>query len=124
VIPETRLPDPSGNPVVVPELELSLAPAAMGLSKRYGRSWSERTLHLIDTLGPFVLGYLEAIVRAADVRASVLATEDPDLAGISFTIPEAIAFPVDAEDDVDESDEDESELEPELVVAEIEDANE
>lgn len=124
VIPETRLPDPSGNPVVVPELELSLAPAAMGLSERYGRSWSERTLNLIDALSPFVLGYLEAIVRAADVRASVLTTEDPELAGVSFTIPEAIGLPVDAEEYIDESVNDEAELEPELVEAEIEDANE
>ncbi len=53
----------------------------MGLSERYGRSWSERILTLIEKLGPFTLGYLEAIIRAADVRASVLVTEDPELAG-------------------------------------------
>ncbi len=123
VIPETRLPDAQGNPVIVPELELSLAPAAMGLSDRYGRSWNERTLNLLDTLGPFVLGYLEAIVRAADVRASILASEDPELAGVSFTIPEAIGS-LDKEDDfTDDNDDDDLELEPELVEAEMEDAN-
>lgn len=122
-IPETRLPDVHGNPVIVPELELSLAPAAMGLSQRYGRSWSERILTLIDQVGPFTLGYLEAIVRAADVRASVLATEDPELAGTSFTVPETIALPEDAEDVSDGNHDDESELEPDLVESEIEDAN-
>jgi CRISPR-associated endonuclease/helicase Cas3 len=123
VIPETRLPDEHGSPVIVPELKVSLTPAAMGLSERYGRSWSERTLTLIDKVGPFTLGYLEAIVRAADVRASVLATEDPELAGISFTIPETIALAENAEDEIDINDDHESEIEPELVEAEIEDTN-
>ncbi len=31
VIPETRLPDAQGKPIIVPELELSLAPAGDGL---------------------------------------------------------------------------------------------
>jgi len=123
VIPETRLPDAHGNPVIVPELTLWLAPAAMGLSQRYGRSWCERILTLIERIGPFTLGYLEAIVRAADVRASVFATEDPELAGISFTIPETIALPEAPEDVIDSNQDDESELEPELIEAEIEDAN-
>lgn len=87
VVPETILPDSNGNPIIVPDLTLSLAPAAMGLSERYGRSWSERALTLIEKLGPFALGYLEAVVRAADVRASISATPDPELHGITFSIP-------------------------------------
>lgn len=33
-------------------------------------SWTARALHLLAVLGPFKLAYLEAILRAADVRAS------------------------------------------------------
>lgn len=33
-------------------------------------SWLERVIHLRDELGPFRLAFLEAILRAADMRAS------------------------------------------------------
>jgi CRISPR-associated endonuclease/helicase Cas3 len=34
-------------------------------------SWVERVIALREQLGPFRLAYLEALVRAADVRASM-----------------------------------------------------
>lgn len=63
--------------VVAPVVTLSLEPMELGLCE--GRpvecfkdqpSWVERVLRLRDTLGPFRLAYLEALVRAADERAS------------------------------------------------------
>ncbi len=33
-------------------------------------SWTARALKLLADLGPFKLAYLEALLRAADVRAS------------------------------------------------------
>lgn len=77
VLPPTAL-DPSGPPL--PALPLSLEPAALGLSERTGRSWTDRVLGLLATEGPFALAYLEACLRAADVRASRLSTPDPLLA--------------------------------------------
>ena len=70
--------DPSGPPL--PALTLTLEPAALGLSERTGRSWTDRILGLLATEGPFALAYLEACLRAADVRASRLSTPDPLLA--------------------------------------------
>lgn len=69
-LPTIVLPDANGRPVEMPALTLSLAPAGMGLSTRYGRSWSDRMAGLLANYGPFVLGHLEAIIRAADGRAS------------------------------------------------------
>jgi len=62
-----------------PALELSLEPAAMGLSARTGASWRDRVAGLMARFGPTGLGYLEALMRAADVRASRLETGDPAL---------------------------------------------
>ena len=64
----------------LPELRLTLEPAAMGLSFETGASWRERTHKLIRRRGPAALAFLEAILRAADVRASQLETEDPTFA--------------------------------------------
>jgi CRISPR-associated endonuclease/helicase Cas3 len=58
-------------------LTLSLEPSAIGLSNVTGRSWRERTQSLLNRLGPIQLAYLEAVFRAADVRASKLQTIDP-----------------------------------------------
>jgi len=55
----------------VPALTLSLGPAALGIGPRYGASWSDRVAGLLAAHGPFALAYLEALVRAADVRASM-----------------------------------------------------
>ena len=74
-----RLPSitlmPGARPL--PQLPLTLEPAAMGLSFETGASWRERTQKLIRRHGPAALGFLEVILRAADVRASQLKTEDP-----------------------------------------------
>jgi CRISPR-associated endonuclease/helicase Cas3 len=67
-----------GNPAV-PDVALSLSPAAIGLSERTGISWRERCLGLLDRFGPGGLALLEAVLRAADVRASCLKTDDPAL---------------------------------------------
>jgi CRISPR-associated endonuclease/helicase Cas3 len=68
-----------GEPAL-PEVTLTLSPAAVGLSERTGLSWRERSLGLMDRHGPAALAFLEAIVRAADIRASRLQTNDPALA--------------------------------------------
>lgn len=64
----------------VPEVTLTLSPAAVGLSGRTGVSWRERCIGLLERYGPATLAFLEAILRAADVRASRLTTNDPALA--------------------------------------------
>jgi CRISPR-associated endonuclease/helicase Cas3 len=61
----------------LPALPLTLAPAALGLSPETGRSWRERTLALHAQWGPAALAWLEAVLIAADRRASRLTTEDP-----------------------------------------------
>jgi CRISPR-associated endonuclease/helicase Cas3 len=63
----------------LPAVTLTLSPAAIGLSQQTGSSWRERCLGLLDRFGPAGLAYLEAILRAADVRASRLTTNDPAL---------------------------------------------
>lgn len=64
----------------IPEVTLTLSPAAVGLSCRTGVSWRERCIGLLERYGPAALAFLEAILRAADVRASRLTTNDPALA--------------------------------------------
>lgn len=73
-IPPIRL---DGNNSSLPELALTLEPAKLGLSPRTGASWRERTIGLLNRHGPVALAYLEALLRAADVRASCLNTLDP-----------------------------------------------
>ncbi|MEO8603548.1 MAG: CRISPR-associated endonuclease Cas3'' [bacterium] len=62
---------------LLPALPLTLAPAGLGLSPLTGRSWRDRTAALLRTHGPGALAYLEALLIAADRRASKLATIDP-----------------------------------------------
>jgi CRISPR-associated endonuclease/helicase Cas3 len=62
---------------LLPKISLTLEPAALGLSTRTGASWRERCLGLLERFGPAGLAYLEALLRAADVRASRLRTGDP-----------------------------------------------
>ena len=63
----------------VPETFLTLSPASIGLSTVTGVSWRERCIGLLERFGPSTLAFLEALLRAADVRASRLKTNDPAL---------------------------------------------
>lgn len=64
----------NGNRIIAPAVKLSLEPMELGLCEeepfRGLPSWAERMIGLRDRLGPFRLAYLEAILRAADMRAS------------------------------------------------------
>jgi CRISPR-associated endonuclease/helicase Cas3 len=64
----------------MPALTLTLEPASLGLSPITGRSWRERTLGLVARFGPGALAWLEALIIAADRRASRLTTPDAALA--------------------------------------------
>jgi CRISPR-associated endonuclease/helicase Cas3 len=67
-MPATDLGGGEGAPAV----SLSLEPMELGLSADGKPSWAERMLSLRDDpqFGPFRLAYLEALLRAADMRAS------------------------------------------------------
>jgi CRISPR-associated endonuclease/helicase Cas3 len=66
-----------GGGVNAPAVTLSLEPMELGLCETEpftGQpSWIERVLRLRDWFGPFRLAYLEALLRAADARASAAA---------------------------------------------------
>ena len=66
-----------GGAIIAPAVVLSLEPMELGLCEQppfAGQpSWAERMIRLRDTLGPFRFAYLEAILRAADMRASAAA---------------------------------------------------
>lgn len=66
-----------GGGVFAPEVVLSLEPMELGecVEAPFAgeASWIERALKLRDDIGPFRLAYLEALLRAADERASHLA---------------------------------------------------
>jgi CRISPR-associated endonuclease/helicase Cas3 len=64
----------------MPAWPLTLAPAALGLSPVTGRSWRDRMATLLRAHGPGALAFLEALLVAADRRASRLTTPDPLLA--------------------------------------------
>ncbi|MHC1729603.1 MAG: DEAD/DEAH box helicase [Syntrophobacteraceae bacterium] len=64
----------------IPSYSLDLAPAAAGLNSHTGAGWTERVLGLLDHHGPFVLAWLETLLRAADQRASRLNVKDELLA--------------------------------------------
>lgn len=65
-----RLPAIELGGARLPEVALDLAPAALGLSTKFGASWTERALGLREAFGPFGLAFLEALLRAADMRVS------------------------------------------------------
>lgn len=69
-LPALLLPTATGALEALPASALSLEPAQLGLSPRTGRSWTERVDALRRAHGPFTLAFLEALLRAADVRAS------------------------------------------------------
>lgn len=63
-----------GGGNTLPPVRLSLQPAELG-SGNDRASWLSITLSLLDTLGPFRLAYLEAMLRTADIRASIKAQQ-------------------------------------------------
>jgi CRISPR-associated helicase Cas3 len=65
-LPEVKL----GGGVIVPAVTLSLAPMELGLSADGQPSWAERVLNLLEHYGSYRLAYLEALLCAADRRAS------------------------------------------------------
>ncbi len=65
-----------GGGVRTSETTLDLSIARIGLNRNGRRSWLERSLGLLEFLGPFKLAYLEAIMRAGDMRASKKEQED------------------------------------------------
>jgi len=77
VLPAIQLADANGVYVNLPKSTLHLDAAAAGLNPRTGRGWTERVLRLLARHGPFALAYLEALLRAADQRASRTPLPDP-----------------------------------------------
>jgi CRISPR-associated endonuclease/helicase Cas3 len=79
-LPALALMAADGSPCQLPPSRLRLDAAAAGLNPVTGRGWTERALGLLARHGPFALGYLEALLRAADQRASRAPVGDPLLA--------------------------------------------
>jgi CRISPR-associated endonuclease/helicase Cas3 len=59
-----------GNGNRTAEITLDLEPMLLGRDSSGQPSWLDRMVRLRDLLGPFRLAYLEALIRAADERAS------------------------------------------------------
>ena len=78
VLPDIRLILKDGQTCQVPSVLLHLDLASIGLSVRYGDSWNHRVEQLKQTMGPFVLAYLESLMRAADIRISRQPHDKPD----------------------------------------------
>ncbi|MDP2660112.1 MAG: CRISPR-associated endonuclease Cas3'', partial [Dehalococcoidia bacterium] len=67
LLPPTDL----GGGVVTAQAVVDASIAQIGANDNGERSWLDRTLNLLAQLGPFRLAYLEALLRAADVLASI-----------------------------------------------------
>lgn len=76
-LPALLLTAADGKTCELPPSRLRLDAAAAGLNPVTGRGWTERVLGLLGRYGPFALGYLEALLRAADQRASRAPLGDP-----------------------------------------------
>lgn len=80
VLPGLTLAAADGSRHQLPAAELMLAAASVGLNPHTGSGWTERVLRLLQRHGPFTLAWLEALMRAADQRASADSTlADPAL---------------------------------------------
>lgn len=84
-LPPLTLMDGTGCYLELPTSLLRLDAAAVGLNPLTGRSWTERVLGLLQRHGPFALAYREALLRAADQRASKAPVADPLLEGQNAT---------------------------------------
>jgi CRISPR-associated endonuclease/helicase Cas3 len=60
-----------GNGLHKEKVTLDLEPMLLGAGEDGARSWLGRAIALRDELGAFRLAFLEALIRAADVRASM-----------------------------------------------------
>lgn len=76
-LPALQLVDGRGQYIELPASRLQLDAAAAGLNPVTGRGWTERVLGLLQRHGPYALAYREALLRAADQRASRLPLADP-----------------------------------------------
>lgn len=76
LLPMLPLAAADGTFHCLPQTSIELSPAAAGLSARTGPSWTERVLSLLAIHGPFTLAWLEALLRAADQRASRMDVRD------------------------------------------------
>ena len=65
------LPAAQLDGITTTALTLDLEPMLLGMSPTGARYWTDRMLELRDTLGVFRLAYLEALIIAADWRASM-----------------------------------------------------
>ena len=77
-IPPLSVTAVNGTTHLLAEVTLHLEPARIGLSPCTGASWSERVAGLLAAHGPFALTYLEALLRAADIRASRSSATAPE----------------------------------------------
>lgn len=69
-LPSLPLFTADGHLSSLPESRLDLSPSFAGLNNKTGQGWTERVLSLLAEHGPFRLAWFEAIMRAADQRAS------------------------------------------------------
>lgn len=69
-VPPVKLCDASGAPQELSGFFAELGLAATGLNPKFGAGWTERVLGLMKQHGPFALAWMEALLRAADQRAS------------------------------------------------------
>jgi CRISPR-associated endonuclease/helicase Cas3 len=75
-VPGIVLVDSEGIFLELPGFRADLSIAAAGLNPKTGMGWTDRVLRLLDAHGPFTLAWMEAIIRAADQRASRLTIID------------------------------------------------